>query len=82
MHRPANDPLYGLVITHELGHMLNLGHRVEGPDVAEPTGLVANGYSLMVWTYPDSENVMRWGIAANINQDFDILQASASGRVH
>jgi hypothetical protein len=74
---PDNDELYGLVITHELGHILNLGHRVEGPDAGEPSGLVADGIYFDGLTYPDPENVMRWGIAANINQDFDILQASA-----
>jgi hypothetical protein len=74
---PANDELYGLVVTHELGHILNLGHRVEGPDAAEPSGLVADGIFFDGLTYPDPENIMRWGIAANINQDFDILQALA-----
>lgn len=74
---PANDPLYGLVITHELGHMLNLGHRVENADATDPSGFIAGGIFRDGLTYPDPENVMRWGIAANINQDFDILQALA-----
>jgi hypothetical protein len=74
---PANDQVYGLVIAHELGHMLNLGHRVERPDAADPSGFIAGGIFVDGLTYPDPENVMRWGIAANVNQDFDILQALA-----
>ena len=74
---PANDLTYAGTIAHEFGHMLNLGHRVEGPDAAEPSGLVADGIFFDGLTYPPTENVMHWNAGSDLAQDFDILQALA-----
>jgi len=60
---PARDPFYGKVIVHELGHVLNLRHRV-GPG---PDGL----------GHPPRENIMCQGQPPGVSQDFDRLQAEA-----
>ena len=77
---PANAAvaqLYAKSMAHEFGHILNLGHRVEGPDASTATGLVANGIFFDGITHPPQENVMFWQGVQPICQDFDILQARA-----
>lgn len=77
----ANDQMtYAGTIAHELGHVLNLGHRVEGPDVNQPTGLVANGIFFDGLTTPPDENVMHWSNGTDLAQDFDIIQTRAVHR--
>lgn len=71
---------YAGTIAHELGHVLNLGHRVEGPDASQPTGLVANGIFFDGLTTPPDENVMHWINPSNLAQDFDIIQTRAVHR--
>ncbi|HET9959407.1 MAG TPA: hypothetical protein VFQ61_33180 [Polyangiaceae bacterium] len=76
----ADQQLYAKSMCHELGHILNLGHRVEGPDATTATGLVANG---MFWdglSHPPNQNVMFWQGVQDICQDFDIVQARAVHR--
>lgn len=76
---PAGQQQYAKAIVHELGHILNLGHRVEGPDPAGPTaanpsGLAANGIFWDGLQYPPTENIMNWqGVQPN-SQDLDIIQ--------
>jgi len=76
-------------MTHEFGHILNLGHRVEGtnnthptPNVDMPPGtpaaqLQANGVFWDNMLHPPHENVMQWQDPATIAQDFDVIQARA-----
>ena len=73
-----------ITISHEFGHILNLGHRVEqlktGGDATPPvdkTKLSADGAFWDGLTHPPSENIMKWAITSTINQDFDIIQARA-----
>jgi hypothetical protein len=68
---------YAGTIAHELGHMLNLGHRVEGPAAPPAVGLVAGGIFFDGLVYPPTENVMHFNAGSNLAQDFDILQAKA-----
>ena len=73
----AAQQSYGRVIAHELGHVLNLGHRVEGTQPvtpANPTGLNANGVFFDGLTHPPLENVMNFAPGGSA-QDLDILQA-------
>jgi hypothetical protein len=72
---PNDDIEFAGTIAHELGHMLNLGHRVEGADATEPTGWNDNGIFYDYLAYPPTENVMHWSANSNVAQDFDILQA-------
>jgi hypothetical protein len=51
-------------ISHELGHVIGLNHRIEG------TG----GYDDKV-AYPPRQNVMHWVENSDVAQDFDIIQA-------
>jgi len=67
---------YANTISHEFGHILNLGHRVEGPNAAG-TGLVAGGIFFDGLTIPLTENIMHWNGPATLCQDFDIIQARA-----
>jgi hypothetical protein len=76
---PADQQVIAGVICHELGHILNLGHRVEGPDPTTATGLNANGIFFDGLTHPPVENVMNW-TALQTAQDFDIIQARAVHR--
>jgi hypothetical protein len=78
-------------IAHEVGHILNLGHRIEGvPESAPgagdqrdmtaadlPGALVAGGIYWDGRLQPPNENVMHWSNPATQAQDFDILQARA-----
>jgi hypothetical protein len=75
----ADQQVIAGVICHELGHILNLGHRVEGPDATTATGLQANGIFFDGLTHPPVENVMNW-TALQTAQDFDIIQARAVHR--
>jgi len=70
----ADQQLYAKSMCHELGHILNLGHRVEGPDATTATGLVANGIFWDGLTHPPQENIMFWQGVQAICQDFDIIQ--------
>jgi hypothetical protein len=74
----ANQRQYAQVMAHEFGHILNLGHRVEGANAAQPTGLNANGIFWDGLNHPPNENVMRWATSGTVEQDFDILQARAT----
>jgi hypothetical protein len=79
----ADQQIYAKSMCHELGHILNLGHRIEGPDpagvtAANPSGLVANGIYWDGLSYPPSENIMFWQGAQPVCQDFDIIQARAA----
>ncbi len=80
---PANaavQQLYAKSMCHELGHILNLGHRIEGPDPTTATGLNANGIFFDGLTHPPQENIMFWAGVQAICQDFDIIQARAVRR--
>jgi hypothetical protein len=74
---PADQLTYAGTIAHELGHVLNLGHRVEGPDASTATGLVANGIFFDGLTTPPDENLMHWNNPTTLAQDFDIIQTRA-----
>ncbi len=86
---PARQREYANTMTHEFGHILNLGHRVEGtnnthptPNVDMPPGtplnqLAANGIFWDGLLQPPHENVMQWHDPATLAQDFDIIQARA-----
>ena len=83
--QPAIMQNFANTIIHELCHILNLGHRVEGPDpagvtAANPSGLVANGIFFDGLTHPPGENLMHWNNPGSIAQDIDILQAKAARR--
>lgn len=73
----ADQQLYAKSMAHELGHILNLGHRVEGADATQATGLKANGVFWDGLTHPPMENIMYWQGVQAICQDFDIIQARA-----
>jgi len=88
----VNDQFtYAGTIAHELGHVLSLGHRVEGvpetaPGVGDqrdmtsadaPADLVAGGIFWDALLMPPGENVMHWINPTTQAQDFDILQARA-----
>jgi len=80
---PDGEMEYASTIVHELGHVLNLGHRTEGPDPkgvtpANPTGLLAKGKWWDGLNYPPDENIMSWGSGVDMEQDLDILQALAA----
>jgi hypothetical protein len=74
----AGQQLYAKSLVHELGHILNLGHRVEQPDATTPTGLSANGVFFDGLTHPPQENIMFWAGVQPICQDLDIIQARAA----
>ncbi|OKY76434.1 MAG: hypothetical protein BM485_04145 [Desulfobulbaceae bacterium DB1] len=91
---PANAAAqftYAGTIAHELGHVLALGHRVEGvPESAPgagdqrdmtaadaPAALVAGGIFWDGLLVPPGENVMHWINPTTQAQDFDIIQARA-----
>ncbi|MEW6490021.1 MAG: hypothetical protein AB1578_19195 [Thermodesulfobacteriota bacterium] len=94
---PANAAAqftYAGTIAHELGHVLALGHRVEGvPESAPGAGdqrdmtaadaaasLVAGGIFWDGLLVPPGENVMHWINPTTQAQDFDIIQARAMHR--
>jgi hypothetical protein len=65
---------YANTIIHEFLHILNLGHRVEGPG-AGGVGLVAGGIFWDGLSHPPQENLMHWNAPGSIAQDIDIIQA-------
>jgi hypothetical protein len=83
---------YANTMTHEFGHILNLGHRVEGvPETSPGAGdqrdmtaadprasLNAKGIFWDGLVHPPGENVMHWCNPATQAQDFDIVQAKAA----
>jgi hypothetical protein len=76
------DQSYASTIVHEFGHILNLGHRVEGAapagvTPANPSGLAANGIYWDGLIHPPNENLLRWSYLPS-RQDFDILQTRAA----
>ncbi|MFH1216442.1 MAG: hypothetical protein V1706_08070 [Pseudomonadota bacterium] len=87
----ADQFTYAGTIAHELGHVLGLGHRVEGvPETAPGAGdqrdmtsadaaasLVAGGIFWDGLLVPPGENVMHWINPTTQAQDFDIIQARA-----
>lgn len=75
---PAGHQQYAKSMVHELCHILNLGHRIEGPDPTTPTGLVSNGVYWDGLSFPPQENIMFWQGAQPICQDLDIIQARAA----
>ena len=74
----ADQQIYAKSMCHELGHILNLGHRVEGPDLTTATGLNFNGIFWDGLSHPPQENIMFWQGAQAICQDFDIIQTRAA----
>jgi hypothetical protein len=82
-HPETAKARYGLYISHEFGHILNLGHRVEkwdrrGKTPKNPTGLVSKGEHWDNLTHPPSENVMKYDATDDVCHDLDILQALAA----
>jgi hypothetical protein len=67
---PAAQLAYGNTIAHEVCHLFNLNHRVDGPHSPFNDGL----------NYPPNENVMHWNNPGTIAQSFDIIQAKAVRR--
>lgn len=67
---PAAQHNYANTIAHEVCHLFNLNHRVDGPGSTFNDGL----------NYPPNENVMHWNNPATIAQSFDIIQAKAVRR--
>lgn len=85
-HRTANRQLtFANTIAHEFGHILNLGHRVEGvtatgSDMVAATpvaSLTAGGIFWDGLVHPPRQNVMHWIAPSTIAQDFDLIQARA-----
>jgi len=84
---PARQREYANTMSHEFGHILNLGHRVEGVPAAganpardmtaadAPATLSAGGIFWDGLLQPPHENVMQWHDPATVAQDFDIIQA-------
>ena len=80
---------YANTMSHEFGHILNLGHRVEGVPAsganpardmtaADPlASLNAGGIFWDGLLHPPHENVMQWWDPSTIAQDFDLIQARA-----
>jgi hypothetical protein len=91
---PARQREYAGTMAHEFGHILNLGHRVEGvPETAPGAGdqrdmtaadaaatLNVGGIYWDGLLHPPHENVMHWRDPSTIAQDFDIIQARAVHR--
>jgi hypothetical protein len=91
---PARQREYANTMAHEFGHILNLGHRVEGvpPPPGSPAGtlsrdmtaadpvanLVEGGIFWDGLLHPPHQNVMQWWDPSAIAQDFDIVQARAA----
>lgn len=73
----ASQQKYANTIAHELGHILNLGHRVEGPHPTIPGQLVAHGSFFDGLKHPPRQNLMHWIASETEAQDLDILQALA-----
>jgi nucleoid-associated protein YgaU len=84
---PAQQIVYANTMAHEFGHILNLGHRVEGVPAAganpardmtaadAPATLNAGGIFWDGLLHPPHENVMHWRDPPATAQDFDIIQA-------
>lgn len=90
-HRtPARQMVYANTMSHELGHILNLGHRIEGirrpatPDRREDCR-AGDARASMEWGgifwdgmfHPPHESVMHWRDPPTTAQDFDLIQARA-----
>jgi len=85
----ARQLVFANTMAHEFGHILNLGHRVEGtnnthptPGIDAPPGtpvaqMSANGIFWDGLNHPPHENVMQWIDPPATAQDFDIVQARA-----
>jgi hypothetical protein len=73
----ADQRLFAKSMCHELGHILNLGHRIEGADATTATGWAFNGVFRDGLTHPPNQNIMFWQGVQDICQDFDIIQARA-----
>jgi hypothetical protein len=77
---------YATTMVHEFGHILNLGHRVEGTKATPQNDMVAgtpanqlrdNGIFWDGLLQPPRQNAMHWRDPATFAQDFDIIQARA-----
>ncbi len=66
----AGQQNYANTISHEFGHILNLGHRVDTGGSPFNDGV----------NYPPGENLMHWNNPPALAQDFDIIQARAAHR--
>lgn len=88
---PARQREYANTIAHEFGHILNLGHRIEGCRANTPSNPTANardnqpgdaaadlnaaGIFFDQLFQPPHENVMHFQDPGTIAQDFDLIQA-------
>lgn len=87
---PARQREYANTMAHEFGHILNLGHRVEGvaatattasrdmTSADAPATLSAGGIFWDGLIHPPHENVMHWRDPSTTAQDFDIIQAKGA----
>ncbi len=81
----ARQREYANTIAHEFGHILNLGHRVEGVEATQAdmvagtpvANLSAGGIFWDGLLQPPHENLMQWHDPSVLAQDIDIIQARA-----
>jgi hypothetical protein len=67
---PVDRLIYANTIAHELGHILNLPHRVDNPLSPFNDGI----------NFPPNENMMHFNNPGTIAQDFDLVQVRAIHR--